>query len=302
MNANQVLITHAKKKTRGELRLPQLHFVAADDWLKKLGKHAFCAWLQLYSWADRSDANREYDQVPTTMNALAKKLDVAKATFWNKIIRPLWNYGLIDLIETEYTGYSIVNIIVYEYPQNDPALATKELVKIRDYDNDYKSTAREKSLKISDRKEEEKKEQFENQTGTVQKMNRGGGSKNEPEPSSKNEPGAVQILNHNNVLEVNNDLEYITTTKENVVVVDPIQQFAKQHGISIPVGTLKKWRKRTDDETILRYLRYSMTKAEKPLALVNDAITNGYDPTQNESGSKKVRSEYLEKLRRAGAR
>jgi DNA-binding MarR family transcriptional regulator len=87
-----------------------------------------------------------------------------------------------------------------------------------------------------------------------------------------------------------------------VVEVDPIQQFAKQRGISISAGTLRKWRKQTDDETILRYLEYAIANADKPLALVNDAITNGYDPTTNESGSKKVKSAYIEKLRRAGAR
>jgi DNA-binding MarR family transcriptional regulator len=109
--------------------------------------------------------------------------------------------------------------------------------------------------------------------------------------------------------------DYITTTtevsaytpsdahQENVVVeVDPIQQFAKQHGINISAGTLRKWRKQADDEKIMRYLEYAIANADKPLALVNDAITNGYDPTLNESVTRKVKSTYIEKLRRAGAK
>jgi hypothetical protein len=52
----------------------------------------------------------------------------------------------------------------------------------------------------------------------------------------------------------------------------------------------------------MRYLKYAIFNAEKPLALVNDAITHNYDPTLNESGSKKVKSPFIEKLRRADAR
>lgn len=40
------------------------------------------------------------------------------------------------------SGHNPVNIIVYEYPQNNPELATKPLVKLRDYDKDYQTKTR----------------------------------------------------------------------------------------------------------------------------------------------------------------
>jgi len=148
--SNSVKFISGKKKTRGELRLPQLHFVVLDDWQHKIGKEAIWAWLQFYSWADRSQADREADMIPNSMGKIQKKLGVGKDTFYNKIIRPLWNHGFIDLQEINtngQTGHNPVNIIVYEYPQNDPDRATKPLEQVRDYNKDYQTATRKSAQK-----------------------------------------------------------------------------------------------------------------------------------------------------------
>lgn len=141
---SHVQFIHAKKRTRGELRLPQLHFIVCDDWIDKIGERAFAAWLKFYSWADRSDPERDYEKIPGSLNKVAEKLGVSKPTFYNTIIGPLWEYGFIDLEEYEHNKTRCMNIIVYEYPQNDPARATLPLEKIRDYRKDYTSVSREK--------------------------------------------------------------------------------------------------------------------------------------------------------------
>lgn len=134
-------------KKREELQLPILHFVAADDWIDKLGTTAFVAWLKFYSWCDRSDArlDKDNDVIPTSFEKLYKRLGIGKGTFYQKVLRPLWNYGLIDIEEyknSEIKGQKPMNIIVYEYPQNDRERLFTPLEKIRDYDKDYSSDAR----------------------------------------------------------------------------------------------------------------------------------------------------------------
>ena len=138
-------------KSRNELRLPELYFVAMDQWVEKIGEKAFIAWMKLYSLAKRDEETTgenkwEVARVPFSINKLYKMLGVGKDTFYNKILKPLWNAGLIDLVEYEGSqnkGTKPINIIVYKYPQNNKELATKELVFIRDYDKDYQSETRE---------------------------------------------------------------------------------------------------------------------------------------------------------------
>jgi len=135
-------------KKRNELRLPVLHYVVADDWIQKLGEKAFCAWLRFHTWVDRRE-NEGVDKVPYTMEDVAKKLGVSKATLYRTIIRPLWEYGLIDLVEYESTNRKTqkpVNIIVYESPKNEHETKVMPLVKLRDW-KDYGSSAQIYGLK-----------------------------------------------------------------------------------------------------------------------------------------------------------
>src|SRR5699024_7000191 len=135
------------EKRREELQLPVLHFIAADDWMDKLGNDAFCAWLKLYTWCDRSSNrnDKENDVIPTSFKKVMERLNVGRKKFYNSIIRPLWNYGLIDIMEynkSNSDGQKPMNIIVYEYPQNDITKKYEPLEQIRNYDTDYSSASR----------------------------------------------------------------------------------------------------------------------------------------------------------------
>lgn len=186
---SSVSFVHAKKRTRGELRLPQLHFVAVDDWVDKLGDRAFVAWLKFYSWADRSDPDRDFDNIPNSLNTVVKRLGISKTTFYEKVIRPLWEYGFIDFQPYEKDRTVHLNIVVYEYPQNDPKMATSPIEKIRDYDKDYHSPARVYG-KMGGTKSAQSRLRYEQgeHEGVVQNLDQGGGS--------KIEPGVVQELDH----------------------------------------------------------------------------------------------------------
>lgn len=124
------------KRSRNELELPNLHFIVVDDWIDVIGERAVMAWLRMYSWCDQSNQVT----IPTSLNSLIKRLGVGKATFYNKILKPLWNVGLIDLEECKDSQSKDVislNIIVYKYPQNNFSLAVKPLEIIRSYGKDY---------------------------------------------------------------------------------------------------------------------------------------------------------------------
>jgi hypothetical protein len=201
---SSVRFISGKKKTRGELRLPQLHFVVLDDWQHKIGKEAIWAWLQFYSWADRSQSDREADVIPNSMNKIQKKLGIGKDTFYNKIIRPLWNFGFIDLQEIETngkTGHNPVNIIVYEYPQNDPDRITKPLEQVRDYDQDYQTETRKSAQKGGRPKKRQEpssdRELPQSSSGTELPL-----VPTENYPSSDTEPN--NVLNQSNVLKDSN--------------------------------------------------------------------------------------------------
>jgi hypothetical protein len=132
------------KKERNELYLPALRYIVTDDWIEKLGHDAFVAWLKMHTWVDRRDENREHDRVPYTLEDTWKKLGMGKKKFYEKIIRPLWNYCLIDVVEYEASTRKTQkpkNIIVYESPMNLHETEIKPLVKLRDYDMEYGSAS-----------------------------------------------------------------------------------------------------------------------------------------------------------------
>jgi hypothetical protein len=201
--SDSIKFIQGKKKTRGELRLPQLHFIAMDDWVDKIGEKAYIAWQKFYTWADRSQSNRETDTIPNSMNNVIRRLNVGKDTFYKQIIRPLWNYGFIDFQEFNKNGTIYLNIIVYEYPQNNPHKATEPLERVRDYDTEHISVNRQRGKKGG-------RPKVEPEPGVVLNQNRGG---SEPEPGvvlnqnrggSEPEPNNVLLLENNNEINIIN--------------------------------------------------------------------------------------------------
>lgn len=114
--------------------LPPLYFVAMDDWIEKIGEKSFMLYLKLYTQVDRTG---EQHVLRTNTKNLIKKLGVSKATYY-RLLAPLYEYGLIDLVEhaeSNIKGQSKpVNIIVHKYPQNEFKRATMPLEKCRDWE------------------------------------------------------------------------------------------------------------------------------------------------------------------------
>lgn len=134
------------KKKREELRLPILHYIVADDWMDKLGPKAFTAWLKFHTWVNRQDEqinDISKAKIPMSLEKVAEKLEVGISTLRRMLI-PLWEYGLIDLVEyedSERRTTKPINIIPYDYPQNNKELETRPLEKCRDWKKDYNTEA-----------------------------------------------------------------------------------------------------------------------------------------------------------------
>jgi DNA-binding transcriptional ArsR family regulator len=114
--------------------LPPLYFIAMDDWVEKIGEKSFFLYLKLWTQVDRTG---EEHCIKTRTSLLLKKLGMSKATYY-RLIKPLYEYGLIDLVEYEDSknkGSKPVNIVVHKYPQNEFKRATMPLEKCRDWEN-----------------------------------------------------------------------------------------------------------------------------------------------------------------------
>jgi hypothetical protein len=86
------------------------------------------------------------DIIPISLIQLASRLGMSKSKFYKTVIRPLWNHGLIDIVEYEHStslGQKPKNIIVYRSPFNHPGTDVQPLLQVRDYDTEYISLARE---------------------------------------------------------------------------------------------------------------------------------------------------------------
>ena len=125
--------------------------------MDKLGPKAFTAWLKFHTWVNRQDERIDdisQAKIPMSMEKVAEKLGVSRTTLYRTIITVLWEYGLIDLVEYEDShrkSEKPVNIIPYDYPQNDKSLETKPLEKCRDWVKDYNTMATFYARKINEK-------------------------------------------------------------------------------------------------------------------------------------------------------
>lgn len=141
MNKNRVDFNQGKIPYE-ENELPRLYFVVISDWLPKLGDDAFLSYLKMWTYLEEFNVTKK--RLPQTLEELYLRLGMGKKKFYEKIVRPLWNYGLIDIedaLDDDRKSNKPKNIIVYKYPQNRIELASKPLEKCRDYDTDYNSNS-----------------------------------------------------------------------------------------------------------------------------------------------------------------
>nr|BAD00174.1 RepA protein [Cloning vector pGETS109] len=235
------------KKNRWELNLPIMTYVVADDWIDKLGHETFTLWLRFHTWVDREDELRDYDRIPRSFENIYKKtLGISKSKFY-RLIKPLWEYGLIDIIEYEESNRNSTkpkNIIVYEYPLHEIERKYKPLEKLRDWDKDYNSVSKElgktggRPRKKDSEEEPEKKPEEVTKKKRKYKLKRvihNGfknetveGFKNETVEGFKNETVTVSKIKPNNYSNIFNNLSNISTNVSNNLLIDDDEEIENE--------------------------------------------------------------------------
>lgn len=142
-----ITVQQSKTTNRKDMNLPGLSFLFIDDWTPKLGMLAAHKWLELYTMGDRSSEQLLKGKVPRSMTKLAKYWGIGTTKLYEQIIAPLWNYGLIELVEHQddnkpANATKPINIIVNHSPWNDKDNIRKPLEKKRDYATQWQSKAR----------------------------------------------------------------------------------------------------------------------------------------------------------------
>lgn len=204
------------KRSRNELYLPALRYVVADDWIDKLGHDAFVAWLKFHTWVDRRDEEREYDRVPYTLQDTWEKLGMKRKKFYAKVLKPLWEHWLIDIVEyddSKRKAQKPKNIIVYESPQNKHETEIQPLQKLRDWEKDYGSPSQifgRKGGQIVKAKSQRKTTvsdplQTERVENTRSKQNGSTRSKQNGSPAPNGAPIINQISNNKTNNHLNNE-------------------------------------------------------------------------------------------------
>ncbi len=130
---------------------PTFNAVENPSWVKTLGASTFCYWLGLLSMS-KVTTDENYLDSAKSLKEIMGIFDISQSTFTNKLIRPLYEYGLIDVVDIpgseKYNrrGLPSRKIIVYPYPQGRVELLTQPLTACRNYDLHYQSKAKEFGL------------------------------------------------------------------------------------------------------------------------------------------------------------
>src|SRR5690606_10580188 len=82
----------------------------------KISETLFMKWLKLTTLVDRSSSRKHDYHVRNKLSAVAKLLGYSSTRGLYKVLKPLYEIGLIDLKETTIHSVKMIDIIAYPYP------------------------------------------------------------------------------------------------------------------------------------------------------------------------------------------
>jgi hypothetical protein len=267
-------------KPREHLNLPIMSYAVADYWIDQLPETSFKWWMKFHTFVNRRDAKRD-GEIPRSLESVIKKLGTSKKTFY-KYIKPLWEFGLIEIIEyeeSERNSQKPKNIIVYEYPLNRIERKFKPLEKLRDWDKDYHSISKtagklgglaRKIEAIERAKETETMDGFQTETVPENVDNHGfqtetvDGFQTETVTVSKRKPNNYTNISTNKQISSNN---YTNKEKESegAMFDNETSEFQNKTAEEkpAPASRAKKKKKKDPDETKIRYAEFVAMTAEQ---------------------------------------
>lgn len=107
---------------------PLLHPSELSQWLPTLGEKALLAWIQFHSWIPAEEEEQTSFLIPNSLNKIIKKLKTGKHTFYQKILRPLLDFGLVHLKPAPHSKQEL-HLVVHSSPIHSDIPDHKELKK-----------------------------------------------------------------------------------------------------------------------------------------------------------------------------
>lgn len=82
----------------------------------KISETLFMKWLKLTTLVDRSSDRKQDHHVRNKVTSIAKQLGYSSKSGFYKVLKPLYEVGLIDLKETNIGLIKMIDIFAYPYP------------------------------------------------------------------------------------------------------------------------------------------------------------------------------------------
>ncbi|MBU8905565.1 hypothetical protein [Desertibacillus haloalkaliphilus] len=208
----------------------------------KLSETVFMKWMKLTTMVDRTMDRKEDFHVRNKVTSIAKMLGYSSTRGLYKVLKPLYEVGLVDLKETKVGSSKMIDIIVYPYPvYADTPICN--LMKVRSWEKresfgmalSYSGVeARNKSTQESEQKctgdeNESAQEQEQKCTGVENKSAQGAVNKSTQEPVHKSaHTNIYNLSNTNKSSNINNHL----SSKLDPSVKITFQKFADEQKMS----------------------------------------------------------------------
>lgn len=107
-----IIVKANERRKRAELNLPQMTFHHYDSWRKTIGNDAFMGWQVLYTLADRKKYPGDHIIHGYDYDRLADHFQCGREKAV-KIIKILYEYGLVEIQETKNKFGGYINIFIW---------------------------------------------------------------------------------------------------------------------------------------------------------------------------------------------
>ncbi|HHY22568.1 MAG TPA: hypothetical protein GX525_11995 [Bacilli bacterium] len=189
----------------------------------KLSEILFMKWMKLTTLVDRSVSRKENFHVKNKVATIAKMLGYSHTKGLYKILKPLFEVGLIDLKETTVNATKMIDIVVYPYPIYAESQIC-DLIKIRSW-NDRESfgfslsfagvNARKKSQ--SENPDEQQEQKYTGEGTKVHKKM----EQKYTSPVNKSTQAPVNKSTHTNIYKSTNNNKSTNINKSLIDRLDP---------------------------------------------------------------------------------
>jgi hypothetical protein len=255
----------------------------------------FMSWLTLRTRVDRTDKRKINDHAKGSVEYIASLLGYKGRNGLYKILKPLYEVGLIDMKEFSRGSQTMVDIIVYPYPIiSDSNIC--DLHKFRTWEQrDSKGMMLSRKGVIA-RKKKREESLHKSEQEPVHKSEQEPVHKSEQEPVHKSEQEPVHKSEQSNIIITSNDLITSNDFNHHLRKVDNISEKARK---SLLDFIISKGIFGDDDlidklfNIVSEYPPVTNSHVKYYEKVLRSIIENNHQPSTSKKNGKTVRKEKL---------